>query len=342
MWTMKCGAVFVASLGVFTGHVRAQSADPYFAGRQLTLLIGGGAGGSVDIYGRIVARHIARQLDAAQPPSITVRNYPASGGVQAYIGLATTAARDGSTFAVAARGPLTDPLWGEKSYGYDVAKFIWIGSMSEDATSCYTMSTSKIRTLADAQSQVATMAATGVTAESGKFPNALNATIETKFKVIAGYSGTQGTLLAIERGETDGRCTTFGSLYATQADSMRAGKINHLVQIGASKHPRFPDVPAALELAKTDADRQLLGVIIAPLSVASAFALPQDVPAARVATWRAAFSRTMKDPEFLDEARRVGAEVTFRDAEDVTRIVRDLYATPKPVLERAKFVFEPK
>ena len=244
--------------------------------------------------------------------------------------------------AIAARGPLTDPLWSDKPAGYDVRRFVWIGSMNEDATSCYTMPQSSIRTLADAQSRETTMAATGVTAESGKFPVALNATIGTRFKVVAGYSGTQGTLLAIERGETDGRCTTFGSLYATQAEAMRTGGINHLVQIGATRHPAWPNVPMARELARTEADRALLDVIIAPLAVASAFALPPEVPAERAARWRTAFAATMKDRELVDEARRVGTEIAFRDADDVTRIVRGLYDTPKAVLERAKAVFEPK
>lgn len=343
MLSFRRWIVLAAGLALWSSSpASAQGADSWFANRQITLLIGGGAGGSVDIYGRMVASHIARHLDSAQPPKITARNYPASGGVQAYIALATTAATDGSTFAIAARGPLTDPLWSDKPRIYDVNKFVWIGSMSEDATSCYTMAHSSIRTLADAQARVTTMAATGVTAESGKFPNALNAALGTRFKVIAGYSGTQGTLLAIERGETDGRCTTFGSLYATQAEAMRAGRINHLVQIGATRHPQHLAVPMASELARTEADRELLDLIIAPLAVASAFALPPGVPAAHVAAWRRAFAATMKDAAFLADANRVGAVITYRSGEEVAGTIKNLYATPKPVLDRAKAVFEPK
>ena len=36
------------------------------------------------------------------------------------------------------------------------------------------------------------------------FPLALNAITGTKFRVVSGYVGTQETLLAIERGETEG------------------------------------------------------------------------------------------------------------------------------------------
>jgi hypothetical protein len=122
---------------------------------------------------------------------------------------------------------------------------------------------------------------------------------------------------------------------------MRTGKINHLVQIGATPHPSHRGVPMARELATTDVDKALFDVIIAPLAVASAFALPPGTAEDRTSVWRAAFAATMKDEQFADEARRVGAVTMYRDAGEVTGIVDQLYATPKSVLDRARKVFEP-
>src|SRR5215207_9054818 len=86
-----------------------------------------------------------------------------------------------------------------------------------------------------------TMASTGILAESSKFPIALNATIGTRFKVITGYSGTSNTLLAVERGETEGRCTTIGSINATQPGAIEKGTINILVQVGLHKRAELGD-----------------------------------------------------------------------------------------------------
>ena len=318
---------------------RSQSPEEFFHGKQLTLYIGGGAGGAIDLYARLLARHIAKYLPGN--PVILPRNLPAAGGVQAYMALANTAPRDGSAFATSARGPLTDPLYSDKAAAYDVRKFVWIGSMNDDSSVCYTRGESKIRTLADAQQHETTMASTGILAESSKFPIALNATIGTRFKVITGYSGTSNTLLAVERGETEGRCTTIGSINATQPGAIEKGTINILVQVGLHKRAELGDIPLALDLAKTEQDKAFLRLLVAPLAIASAFALPESVPADRVGVWRKAFAATLNDAQYREEAAKIRFEVTERSGPQVEEIVRTIYATPQPVIQRARAIFDP-
>jgi tripartite-type tricarboxylate transporter receptor subunit TctC len=332
-------AICSAALMFTVGAARSQSLEEFFHGKQLTLYIGGGAGGAIDLYARLLARHIVKYLPGN--PVISPRNLPAAGGVQAYMALANTAPRDGSAFATSARGPLSDPLYSDKAAPYDVRKFIWIGSMNDDSSVCYTRGESKIRTLTDAQQHEATMASTGVLAESSKFPIALNATIGTRFKVITGYSGTSNTLLAVERGETEGRCTTVGSINATQAGAIEKGMINILVQVGLHKRAELSDVPLALDLARTEEDKAFLRLLVAPLAIASAFALPEGVPADRAAVWRKAFAATLTDARYRDEAAKIRFEVTERSGPEVEEIVRSIYATPQPLIQRARGIFEP-
>lgn len=336
----SCVHVGLVAIGMLAmlGPSHAQSAEEFFRGRQLSLLIGGGAGGAIDVYARLLARHIVRHLPGN--PSIAPRNFPAAGGVQAYMSLGTTAPRDGSAFATSARGPLTDPLYSDRPVVYDVQKFIWIGAMNDDSSLCYTRGGSSVRTLADAQRHETTMASTGILAESSKFPTALNATIGTRFKVITGYSGTANTLLAVERGETEGRCTTVGSINATQPGALANRTINLLVQVGLNKRPDLPDVPFALEVAGGDAERAFLKLLIAPLAIASAFSLPPGVPDDRVAVWRKAFAATMQDAQFREDARRISFEITERTGPEVADIVNEIYATPRATIERARTVFK--
>jgi Uncharacterized protein conserved in bacteria len=336
---VKLAAPVYATILLFAGSAAAVAdpADEFFRGRQLTLYIGGGAGGAVDLHARLRARPIARYLPGS--PVVVPRNLPAAGGVQAFNALGTTAARDGSAFATSARGPLTDPLFADKIASYDVTKFNWIGAMNDDSTVCYTRGPSSVKTLADARRQETTMASTGVLGESSKFPIALNATIRTKFKVITGYSGTGNTLLAVERGESEGRCTTISSINATQPGALQQRSVNVLVQVGLSKRPDLTDVPLALEEAKTDEDRAFLKLLVAPLAIASAFALPAEVPPDRVEVWRKAFTATLKDPHFREEAAAISLEITERSGPEVEKIIHTIYATPKPILERAQAVF---
>ncbi|MBM3607432.1 MAG: hypothetical protein FJX29_03115, partial [Alphaproteobacteria bacterium] len=288
--------VLALASGFASATAQAQSASEFFKGRQLTLIVGGGGGGSVDIYGRLVARHIVRFLPG--DPVIVVRNLPSAGGIQAYMTLGTTAPRDGSTFATSARGPLTDPILSLKPAAYDPRKFIWIGAMNDDSSVCFTAGHSKIRSLADARANDTTMASTGALAESSKFPMAINEIARTKFKVITGYRGASETLMAVEKGETDGRCTTIGSLLATQPHILKDTGYRFLIQVGETKHPAVPDSPLVSEFAKTPEDRLFLDLIIKPLTVTSSFVLPEGVPDDRVAMWREAFQKTIRDPQF--------------------------------------------
>lgn len=333
----KCAliAVVVASLSEAT---QANPVEDFFKDRQLSLYVGGGTGGGVDIYARALSRHIVSYLPGK--PTIVARNLPAAGGIQAFTTLATTAPRDGSAFATSARGPLTDSLISGTKPNFDVLSFNWLGALSDESSMCHTMKESSIKTIEDAMRHEVTVASTGARSESAKIPLALNAAINTKFKVIIGYRGQGDLLLAVERNEVEGRCSTFGSLYATRPDWVRDGKINILVQVGLEKHPDFPNVPLALDLAKSPDDRRLLSFAMAPLAIASPFALPADVPADRVAAWRGAFTATVKDAAFLEEAKKLKLEITPKDDKQILAILRDIYATPPHIIKRAVEAFD--
>lgn len=326
-----------AGLAQISAPALAQSPAEFFADRQLTLLIGGGGGGSVDIYGRLMGRHIVRKLPGS--PTVVPRNLPISGGVQAFMTLGSTAPRDGSTFATSARGPLSDPLLSKKPATYDPRSFIWIGSINEDMSLCFTNKGSKIKTLDDARRMEATMASTGALAESAKFPLMVNELAGARFRVITGYKGASDTRLAVERGEVDGQCTTFGSIIATQPHVLTSADYNLLVQIGERKHPKGGDAPVITQFVNSDAERRLLDLLVKPLLITSSFALPPGVPADRVATWRAAFQEVLKDKEFLEEADKVGLEINARTGEEVQALVDELFRTSPEIIERARKVF---
>ena len=325
------------SAAVSTMPAHAESPAEFFKGREINMLIGGGAGGSVDVFARIVASHIVDHLPGK--PSVIPRNLPSAGGIQAFMTLGNTAPRDGSTFAGSARGPLSDPLLSPKTGSFDPRKFIWIGAMNEDSSLCFTGPNSQIKTLEDARKHETTMAATGALAESSKFPLAINAVAGTKFKVITGYRGAAGTKLAVERGEVDGQCTTIGSLLATQPDVLAGSSYHFLTQVGEERSPRLPNVPTVMEFAKSELHRKFLSLLTKPLLISSSFALPAGVPDDRVAIWRDAFRKTIQDPAFVKESGRLGLEVKYRTGEEAAQIVDDLYSLSPETLEFARKVF---
>ena len=107
-----------------------------------------------------------------------------------------------------------------------------------------------------------------------------------------------------------------------------------LVQFNLAKNPDLPDVPWALERASAD-QQQLLRLLIAPQYVGRPFFSSPGIPADRKAALRAAFDKTMKDPEFLAEAAKTDMEISPVSGATLDTFVADIYRTPKDVVAKA-------
>ena len=90
---------------------------------------------------------------------------------------------------------------------------------------------------------------------------------------------------------------------------LNEGKISIPVQFGFERHPDLPNVPTALSLATTEAQRQALALVFARQEYGRPFFAPPGVPPARVAALRRAFDATMKDTDFLAEADKLKLEI---------------------------------
>jgi hypothetical protein len=157
----------------------------------------------------------------------------------------------------------------------------------------------------------------------------------TKFKIINGYPGSTDVMLSMERGETQGFCSSgFATMELNRPEWVKQGKINYLVQLAMEKDPSHPEVPLALDYAKTEADRQALELVISPTLMARPFMAPPDVPADRVEALRAAFDATLSDPEYLADAAKSRLQVQLVKGKAIDTLLKRLYATPTDVVER--------
>jgi len=158
-------------------------------------------------------------------------------------------------------------------------------------------------------------------------------------KVITGYPSSVDILLAMEKGEVQGFCG-IGWTYIKlrKAEWLATKKINILFQMALAKHADLPDVPLAQDLAKTPQDRALIDFLLAPQDMGRPFFAPPEVPGERVAALREAFSKTLKDPDFLREADKAGVEVQFTSGEDVQKLLERIHASPRELVERAMAV----
>ena|SRR5882757_7494506 len=315
--------------------IPGRAADP--TGKQVTLVVAGTAGGGIDLYARLLARHFGGHLPGN--PMIVPQDMPGAGGIRAANFLAQVAPRNGSTVGMFPGGPLIEPLIGSRNPGYDMSEFRWIGAISRDVSVCISWGASKFKSIQDVKENEMIVAGTGAASDTDMFPVVLNALLKTRFKVVTGYSGSRESLLAIESGEAHGRCgLTYSSLKATKPDWIRDGKINILLQLGLAKSTELPDVPLASDLLNSEEDRRLVELLVTSTAIGRPLAAPPGTSPDRVAALRTAFDATMRDPAFLEEGRKLQAEISATSGQDVQLIVERMYKTPTAVITRLKSV----
>jgi tripartite-type tricarboxylate transporter receptor subunit TctC len=227
------------------------------------------------------------------------------------------------------------PLLGTSAQ-YDGTKFTWIGSITNEVSTCVAWHTATVKTWADMLEKPITLGGDGPGADPDVFALLYRNVFDARIKLVSGYHGTTPIILAMERGEVDGLCGySWSTIKSKHQPWLQAKTINILVQAGLKKDAEIADVPLVLDMAKTEEQRQILKLILTSQETARPFAAPPGIPADRAAALRAAFDATMKDPEFLAEARKLNLDVNPLSGTAITSLLTELYAMPKSVIEKA-------
>ena len=315
------------------GHAAAQtSVEQFYRGKKLDMIIGYSAGGTYDLYARLVARHLGNYIPGN--PSIVPRNMPGAGSRTAAAYVYSLAPKDGTVLATADQSLAVQQAMGDKRIPFDTTRFIYIGNPAAENNTTATWHTSGVKTIEDAKTNPITMGATGGSTSS-QYPKAMNALLGTKFKIIIGYPGGNDVNLAMERGEVHGRgSNSWMSWKATRPEWLAAKKINILVQVGLSKAPDLPDVPLLVDLAQNEEDRAVLKLLSASPAIGRPIFTTPDVPAERVKALRDAFDRMIADRAFIEQAKREHFDINPVSGEEMQKIVAEIVATPAPIAER--------
>jgi tripartite-type tricarboxylate transporter receptor subunit TctC len=345
-WARKLPAFVVTALLLcLAGPAFAQNAvEDFYKGKQINLVVGYGPGGGYDITARLVAHYLGKFIPGN--PNVVVQNMPGAGTMRAANYLYANAPKDGTTIALIARDmPLIGLLGVNASVQFDVRKFSWIGSSSSFANDAYVLVVgpkSPVTSIADARrpdSPPLVLGGTGEGATDADVPKILRDSIGIRIKQVLGYTDTPSIVLALERGEIDGRTFDYSYVKSARPQWLKPGSGFHvLVQFARrTRHPDLPDVPTARELALNDAARELIVFAEAPLlTMARPFAMPPGAPADRVAALRAAFDASHRDANFLAEAAQLGVDISPVTADDMTRALDDMARASPTVFDYMK------
>ena len=321
------------------GAAQADSVADFYAGKTISLVISTGVGGGVDTNARVLARHIGDHIPGN--PTVVPKNMTGAGHLQATNFLYNAAPKDGTYFGAILPTFVGYQVLDGKGAQYDARQFNFLGSSDVENANFYTWHTLGLKSVLDARTREVLMGGTGAGSYTVLYPTLLNNMLGTKFKIVTGYKSTNEIHLAMERGEVSGRAGNFfTSLKSQNPDWLRDKKIDMLLQFGAARDPEWPDTPLLSELAETPEQKQIFNVFSAEVALGKVYVTTPGAPEERLAALRKAFEETLRDPAYIEDARKV--EMLVRPlawqrakamADEIVGMSPDMVAKAKAAME---------
>jgi tripartite-type tricarboxylate transporter receptor subunit TctC len=331
-------AFMAAAAMASTAH--ADAVSDFYAGKEIAIQVGFGAGGGYDTTTRLFARHFGKHIPGN--PSVIVQNVPGAGSMKAANAIFNVAPKDGTALGVFGSSTVLEPLFGNKAAAYDPRQFEWIGSLHRDIASCGVwkgagQGIKDLPGLLKAKRTV-TFGSTSPTAITSQHPLFLKNMLGANLKVIYGYKGTKDVSLAMMRGEVDGSCGMFESSVRSAYDAhIKAGELKIIVQFGRDRAiPYFGDATRMYTMLTTDEQRKIADVIFRQTELARPLAAPPGTPKERIAALRKAMLATLRDAAMAADAERLQVDFDPIPGDETAKMFAGFYDTPPALVQKAR------
>jgi tripartite-type tricarboxylate transporter receptor subunit TctC len=329
---LGCAGVCLATLAA---PVAADEVADFYKAKGFNIVVGHEVGTGFDIYGRTLARHIGRHIPGN--PNVVVQNMNGASGLTSANWLYNIAPKDGSVVATYVQSVPFEPLYGNAAARFDPAKSTWIGNLEESIGVCGVTKASGIGKFDDLLAKETIFAGTGTTGPLGKASLAVKNLLGAKIKLVTGYQGSASVKLAMNRGEVAGICgLPMSTITSFWKDDYESGNFKPIIQLSGRKQPQLAGLPHADDFAKSEEDRQVLGLIFGTLSLGRLYVSSPGVPKERANALRTAFMATAKDPAFLEDAVKTQIDVSPMTGEEVEAFIARISSSSPKVIERAK------
>ena len=335
---MKINAIFgtglLASCALASSGALAQ--QDFFQGKTITIIAGSAAGGGIDVYARLIGRHLSKHVPGR--PSVVVQNMPGAGSLTAGRHLHTIAPKDGTQMGVVLSTALFDPLMEKQDLtAYDPRNFNYLGNAHADTSVCVVRRDAPVQDYAQLATTELVVGGTGAGSALVDYPAMERDLLGSRIKLISGYKGSAEVSLAVQRNEVQGVCGLLWSSAQQQyPEALQLnGYVKILVQQDIKRLPQLQQlgVPLVIDYAQTPEQKLALDTFLSRAAVNRPFMLPPGVPTERVTLLRKAFMETMADTDLLVDAARQKLGVDANSGEEANALVQKIYATPTHVLD---------
>ena len=334
-------ALILISFIFATGVRGASSQEAFYKGKAIRIIVGFSAGGGYDTYARLIARHLPKYVPGN--PVVTVENMAGAGSLISANHVYKVAKPDGLTIGHFIGGLFLQQLLGKPGIEFDARKFEYIGVPAQDEFMLGVSKASGVTTAEQLMASKTPLKLGGVSTGSGTddLPNILKATIGLPVQLVSGYKGTADIRLAFNSGEVQGVSNSWQSFRATWRKELDAGDLIIVLQQTLKPHPELPNVPVAINLAKTEEAKKLIRAVVQVHGpTVRPFTLPPGTPKERVQLLRKAFLEAMKDQELLAEAKKARLEINPMDGMELERGIREIFGLDTALVAELKDILK--
>lgn len=316
--------------------ISAAAADNFYQGKTIRIVVGFSAGGGFDTYARAIARHMGKHIPGQ--PAIVVENMTGAGSLIAANHVYSVANPDGLTIGHFIGGLFLGQVLGQKGVQFDARKFEFIGAPITDHVVCAMTKASGITSVEKWMASKTPVKMGGIAPGTSTPDNAtriFKAALGLPIQLVTGYKGTANVRLAAESGEIAGGCWGWDSVSVTWRKALDSGDAVVVMQANRKNHPDLPGIPQAIKLAKSEEDRKLIEVgIHADSDIVRTYTLPPGTPKDRVQLLRSAFDATLKDPEFVADAKKSKLNINPVPIEEIEKDIERLFKLDRQLVTK--------
>jgi tripartite-type tricarboxylate transporter receptor subunit TctC len=332
-------AILILGLGISGqfGLANVQAQD-FYQGKTIRVIVATTPGGGFDAYSRMLTRHMGKYIPGH--PTFVVENMPGAAFLIGTNYLYRQAKPDGLTLGNWIGTLVLHQVMGRAGIEFDARKFEYVGAPVKNHDTCVMARASGIDSAQKWLSSPTPVKMGATPPGSTPYDNAtvLKDALGLPMQIVSGYKGTAEIRLALDGGEVAGLCgLAWASIKVTWRKQLESGEVKVVLQNTATAHPELGDVPLAISFAKNDAGRKLIQLALHDVgAITYLYSFPPGTPKDREQIFRKAFQSTLKDAEFVAEAKKGNFELDPVAGEELEKIVNGFFKADPATVNRLR------